>query len=67
MLRHPETTFLEVRWTARLTIQVCRKYLECVTSSYLLDGLALSLLANERFVNVGNNTTSGNGCLDQGV
>ena len=36
----------------------------CVTSSNLLDGLALSLLANERFVNVGNNTTSGNGCLD---
>ena len=67
MLCHPEIAFLEVRWTARLTIQACRKYLGCVTSPYLLDGLALSLLANERFVNVGNNTTSGNCCLDQGV
>ena len=28
---------------------------------------ALTLLADERLVNVGDDTTSGNGCLDQGV
>jgi hypothetical protein len=26
-----------------------------------------SLLSDERFVNVGNDTTTGNGCLDQAV